>query len=76
MYLSLYNKLVIRIQLELRQLPNLGLKALSQTEFQCPRLAHLPQGWQALDELDIGATVLQSQMKALGAKLKVRLAAL
>lgn len=42
----------------------------------CPRWAHLPQRWRTLNELGIGATVLQSQMETLCAKLKVWLSAL
>lgn len=38
--------------------------------------AHLPQRWRTLDELGVGATVLQSQMETLGAKLEVWLTAL
>lgn len=38
--------------------------------------AHLPQCWRTLEELGIGATVLQSQMETLSAKLKVWLTAL
>lgn len=41
-----------------------------------PWRAHLPQRWRTLDELGVGAAVLQSQVEALGAKLKVIVGAL